>query len=103
MIDLVSATVTFDSHTVRGWAGVATDEGVGLIGLVEVSNAARLVCRFEALLPEAARRRHPAWSGPDRDVCQRLLDHIFDQARAAVAAGSLAGLHGRRVEIALSS
>jgi hypothetical protein len=100
MIDLLTASETFDAHLIRGWAGVATDEGVGLICLVEVSDpAGRLVCRFETLLPETARRGEPAWSGPDRDVCQRLLDHALQSARAAAASASLPNLHGRRLKI----
>ena len=100
MIDLVTVSETFDAHRIRAWSGVATDEGVGLICLVEVADrAGHLVCRFEVLLTEAARFRDPAWSGPDRDVCQRLLDHALERARAAVASSSLPNLHGRRLEV----
>ena len=48
MIDLISANETAGVHHIRAWTGVATDEGVGLFCLVEVSDASgRQVCRFE--------------------------------------------------------
>jgi hypothetical protein len=99
MIDLLTGGETFDAHRIRAWAGVATDEGVGLICLVEVSDASgRLVCRFEVLLPEALRHLQP-WTGSDTDAARRLLDHTLERARAAVAAASLSNLHGRHLEI----
>ena len=100
MIDLISASETLDGHHIRAWTGVATDEGVGLICLVEVSDAGgRQVCRFEVLLHASTQQRDAAWSGPDREVARRLQDHALDRARAAVAAGALADLHGHRFEV----
>jgi hypothetical protein len=101
MIDLTSASEAIAGYRVRAWSGVATDEGVGLICLVEVSDAAgRQVCRFEVLLQASTQRRRPAWAGPDREVAQRLQDHSLERVRTAVAAGALADLHGHRFEIA---
>jgi hypothetical protein len=100
MIDLVTTSETSGAYRIRAWAGVATDEGVGLICLVEITDpAGRLVCRFETLLPDTVRLRNPAWPGPDRDVCQLLLDYTLERAHAAVSSSSLPHLHGRRLEI----
>jgi hypothetical protein len=100
MIDLVTASETFDAHLIRGWAGVATDEGVGLICLVEVTDrAGRLVCRFEVLLPATTQWSDAAWSGRDVEVAKRLLGNGIGRAREAIAAAKLADLHGRRFEV----
>jgi hypothetical protein len=100
MIDLISATETIDGHHVRSWTGVATDEGVGLICLVEVSDAnGRQLCRFEEFLNASTQQRHAAWSGSDREVAARLQARSLDRARQALTAGTLAHLHGHRFEV----
>jgi len=100
MIDLVSANEIVDGHHVRAWTGVATDEGVGLICLVEVSDAAgRQLCRFEEFLHASTQQRHPSWSGSDREVAIRLQRRALDRARTAVTADTLVQLHGHRFDV----
>ena len=100
MIDLISTGETVAGHHVRAWTGVATDEGVGLICLVEVSDpAGRQLCRFEEFLPATTQQHNPAWSGPDREVAHRLQNRALDRARTAIAANSLPHLHGHRFEV----
>jgi hypothetical protein len=99
MIDLVSGSESVAGYSIRAWAGTATDEGVGLICLAEVSNDRGLVCRFEVLLPAAAQLRLPAWAGPDPEVARRLLQEAQERARYAIETKTLPDLHGRRLEI----
>ena len=100
MIDLVSASETVDGHHIRAWTGVATDEGVGLICLVEVSDAAgRQLCRFEEFLPASTQQQDAAWSGADREVALRLQQRALNRARTALTAGTLPSLHGHRFEV----
>jgi hypothetical protein len=100
VIDLINVSETLDGYHIRAWTGVATDEGVGLICLVEVSNAAgRVLCRFEELLHASTQQRNAAWSGLDREVARRLQDHALERARHAVTAATLPDLHGHRYEV----
>ncbi|HWC28753.1 MAG TPA: hypothetical protein VG845_01615 [Dehalococcoidia bacterium] len=100
MIDLSSATEVCDGYQVRAWSGVATDEGVGMICLVEVSSGrGRVSCRFEAMLAASVQRGNPDWSGPDAEVAVRLQDNALARAREAILGNGLADLHGRRLDI----
>jgi hypothetical protein len=100
MIDLVTANVTLDRHHLRAWSGVAVDEGVGLICIVEVSdNTGRPLARFEEFLDAAAQRTNPAWPRDDTEAARQLQEHALDRARAAIAANTLPTLNGHRVEV----
>jgi hypothetical protein len=98
MIDLLSTTETCAGHTLRAWSGVATDEGIGLICLVEVSDAAgKVVCRFEEFLPDSVQRQKD-WPGSDSEAARRLQTEALERTRAAMTAEQLDSLHGHRFE-----
>jgi hypothetical protein len=99
MIDLVTANETLDGHRLRAWSGVAVDEGVGLIAIVEVSGAdGRALARFEEFLDARRRNRDVAWPRDDRDAARELQSRALDRAKAAIVAGTLAALNGHRFE-----
>jgi hypothetical protein len=99
MITLLRGHDAVSGYAIRAWTGPATDEGVGLISMVEVSDeGARPVCRFEVFLDAMvlARRKWP----PDDEAACRLLEvEALERARAAVLGGSLHELHGHRFDI----
>ena len=100
VLDLINATETAGEYSIRAWSGAATDEGTGLISLVEISDGkGRLVCRFELLLHDAARLKLAARRGADLDVSRRLQDTALEKARDALTREVLPSLHGRRLEI----
>jgi hypothetical protein len=96
VIDITSAREACGGYVVRAWSGIATDEGVGLICLVEVGDAGRVVCRFEEFLP--AGLRHKDWPSGDTEAALMLQKVAVERARRAVAEGMLASLHGHRFE-----
>lgn len=101
MIDVVTASETCAGRQIRAWTGIATDEGVGLLAIVEVSDAGGApVCRFEEFLPAAAQQKGASWSRSDKEAAIRLQERAVERAREAVLAGTLAELHGHRFDIA---
>jgi len=99
VIDLVTASESCDAYGLRAWTGVAVDEGVGLIAIVEVSDArGRPVCRFELFLDASVRRTAPVWPADDRQAAAILQAEALGRARAAVQGGTLTELHGHRFE-----
>ena len=99
MIDLVTANLTLDRHHLRAWSGIAVDEGVGLICIVEVSDAAgRPVARFEEFLDASNHRTNPAWPRDDTEAARQLQERALDRARAAIAANTLPTLNGHRFD-----
>ena len=100
MITLLRAQETASGHTIRAWTGPATDEGVGLIAMLEVSDAAgRPVCRFEEFLEAAVQRTDPSWPRDDDEAARVLQERAVDRARVAVLGGTLFALHGHRYDI----
>jgi hypothetical protein len=104
MIDLVTANETLDGYHLRAWTGIAVDEGVGLIALVEVSDATgRPVCRFEEFLEASLRNLDPGWLRDDTAAARQLQYRALDRALAAVTANTLATLNGHRFEVSADS
>jgi hypothetical protein len=100
VIDLVTANETFDGHGLRAWSGVAVDEGVGLICIVEVSDAVgRPLARFEEFLDAAVHRNTPTWPREDAAAARQLQEQALTRARTAIAAGTLASLNGHRFDV----
>jgi hypothetical protein len=100
MIDLVTANETLDGHPLRAWSGIAVDEGVGLITIVEVSDAdGRTLARFEEFLDARTRNPRATWPRDDTEAARTLQSRALDRARAAIAAGTLAALNGHRFEV----
>jgi len=100
MLDLLHASETVSGHTIRAWTGVATDEGVGLIALVEVSDDRGVpVCRFEDFLSEVDWRGNPDWPSGRDAAAAALQERAIGRARLAVLAGSLHDLHGHRFDV----
>ena len=100
MITLLRAYATASGHTIRAWTGPATDEGVGIIAMLEVSDATgRPVCRFEEFLDAAVQRTDPSWPQDDDDAARLLQERTVDRARVAVLCGKLSALHGHRYDI----
>lgn len=99
MIDVVSASETLDGYQIRAWTGIATDEGVGLLAIVEVSDASgRPLCRFEEFLDASRQRTSVSWSRKDGEAAVQLQEMALERARGAVLTGSLHELHGHRFE-----
>jgi hypothetical protein len=100
VITLLRGHDTVSGYSVRAWTGPATDEGIGLISMVEVSDGrGRPVCRFEVFLDETVRHRDGAWPRDDEAACRRLEENAIERARAAVLSESLRELHGHRFDI----
>jgi hypothetical protein len=100
VLDLLTASETASGYTLRAWTGVATDEGVGLISLVEVSDARGApVCRFEVFV-DAAVLRNGAWPRDEREAARRLQDDAVGRARGAIFSETLHELHGHRFDVA---
>jgi hypothetical protein len=103
VIELFTAQEAFGGHQLRCWSGIAVDEGVGLIAIVEVSDAAgRPLARFEEFLDAFVRNLDPAWPRDDSAAAGRLQSRALDRARAAIAADTLPTLNGHRFEAALT-
>jgi len=100
MIDLLSAGERFGDFQLRAWSGTAVDEGVGLIAIVEISDAAgRLLARFEEFLDATVHRSDPTWPRDDTAAARRLLEKAMDKARSEIAGDSLSTLNGHRFEV----
>ena len=101
MITLHRAHETVSDHTIRAWTGPATDEGVGLIALLEVSDpTGRPVCRFEEFLDAVVATRRPLRGlGDDDDASRQLQERALDRARVAILDGTLSQLHGHRFDV----
>lgn len=100
MITLLRAYETVSGYTIRAWTGPATDEGVGLIAMLEVSDhGGRPVCRFEEFLDAFAQSTDPSWPLDDDEASRMLQARAVDRARVAVLAGTLSALHGHRYDV----
>jgi hypothetical protein len=100
LIDILSANETVDAHNVRAWSGVAVDEGVGLITIVEVSDASgRTLARFEEFLDAAVHRNDHSWQRDDAAAVRQLQERAMERARAAIAMGDLESLNGHRFDV----
>ena len=98
MLDLLTANETAGPYAIRAWTGVATDEGVGLISLVEVSDARGVpVCRFEVFV-DASILRGGAWPRDELEAARRLQDGALGRACSAALSETLQELHGHRFE-----
>jgi hypothetical protein len=98
VITLLRAHETISGYTIRAWTGPATDEGVGIIAMLEVSDSTgRPVCRFEEFLDAAVQRA--AWPREDHEACRLLQEHAVDRARVAVLGEALSTLHGHRFDV----
>ena len=99
MITLLRANETVSAYTIRAWTGPATDEGVGLIALLEVSDpTGRPVCRFEEFLDDAIQRTTD-WPRDEHEASLLLQERAIDRARLAVAEGTLGSLNGHRFDL----
>ena len=99
MLDLLCASETVAGYHIRVWTGVATDEGVGLIAMVEVADARGVpVCRFEEFL-DASLQRDGLWPRKGGAAAARLQEQALERGRAAVLAGTLGDAHGHRFDI----
>jgi hypothetical protein len=88
------------SNTVRAWTGVATDEGVGLISMIEVMDGRGIpVCRFEEFIADSTRRKDAAWPRDQNDALEALQARALGRARVAVIGGTLGEVHGHRYDI----
>ena len=84
------ASETVSGYTIRAWTGVATDEGVGLISMVEVCDARGLpVCRFEEFLADSVRRTDPSWPREQDAAAKALQRRAIERAREAVLGNAL--------------
>jgi hypothetical protein len=99
MIDLVTANVTLALHHIRAWSGVAVDEGVGLICMVEVSDdTGRPLARFEEFLDSFIQHKS-GWPLDDTEAARQLQDRALNRARTAIAANILPTLNGHRYDV----
>jgi hypothetical protein len=100
VIDLIAANETVGGRHLRAWTGVAVDEGVGIISIVEVSDAhGRPLCRFEEFLDAAIQQRGDTWPRNDAAAAQQLQDRALERARAATLDGDLIRLNGHRFDV----
>ena len=100
LIDRLRTSETIGAFTVRAWTGVATDEGVGLISMVEVMDERGVpVCRFEEFLADSVRRADATWPREQDAALEALQARALKRARAAVLGGTLHDAHGHRYDI----
>ena len=98
MITHLRAQESTAGHTIRAWTGPATDEGVGLISMIEVWDASgRPVCRFELFLGTNA--QDTTWPRDEHEACRVLEERALSMARAAVVDETLTTLHGHRFDL----
>ena len=103
MLDLLRASETLSGYTIRAWTGVATDEGVGLIAMVEVMDERGVpVCRFEEFLADSVRRADPSWPRGEAEATRALQERAIGRARSAVLGAAMGELHGHRFDIEAS-
>ncbi|HEX5368517.1 MAG TPA: hypothetical protein VFY10_03800 [Dehalococcoidia bacterium] len=99
MLDMLSSQESAGAYSLRAWTGVATDEGVGLISMVEVADERGLpMCRFE-VFAGASVLRGQSWPRDEGEALRRLQHEALDRARDAALAGRLAELHGHRFDL----
>jgi hypothetical protein len=99
MITLLRANETVAGYTIRAWTGPATDEGVGLIAMLEVADpGGRPVCRFEEYL-DASVQRARQWPRDEHEAIILLQERALDRARLALNEGTLPSLNGHRFDI----
>ena len=99
MLDLLTANDNAGPYSIRAWTGVATDEGVGLISLVEVSDARGVpLCRFEVFV-DASILRTGVWPRDEVEAARRLQDDALGRARSAALSETLRELHGHRFDL----
>ena len=100
MLDLIRASETVSGYTIHAWTGVATDEGVGLISMVEVMDERGVpVCRFEEFLSDSVRRIDATWPRDQDAALEALQELALERARSAVVRGALQDAHGHRYDI----
>jgi hypothetical protein len=100
LLDLLRASETVSGYTVRAWTGVATDEGVGLIALVEVIDGRGVpVCRFEEFLADAVRIADPGWPRLQAEAAAALQERALERARSAVLGDRLRDADGHRFDV----
>ncbi len=91
---------TINGYTIRVWTGVATDEGVGLIATVEVSDDRGVpVCRFEEFVADSVRRVDPSWPREREAATGVLQERAMERARQAVLSETLSAAHGHRYDV----
>ena len=101
MLDRLRASETVGAYTIRAWTGVATDEGVGLISLVEVMDGRGVpVCRFEEFLADSVRRVDESWPRDEAAALDALQARAIERARGAILGGTLQEAHGHRYDVA---
>ncbi len=99
MLDLMTTNDTVGAYSLRAWTGVATDEGVGLISMVEVADGRGTpVCRFEVFV-DASILRRKAWPADETEAARRLQNQALERARNAALAETLHELHGHRFDL----
>jgi hypothetical protein len=104
LLDRLRATETVSTYTLRAWTGVATDEGIGLITMIEVCDERGVpVCSFQEFLADSVRREDGAWPRAQDKAASALQGRALDRARSAVLAGTLQTLHGHRYDIEVSA
>jgi hypothetical protein len=100
VINLVTTSESVGGYQLRAWSGIAVDEGVGLIALVEVSDGSgRPVCRFEEFLDAAIQRTGPAWPRDDAEAARLLQERAVERARGGVLGNTLDALNGHRFDV----
>jgi hypothetical protein len=100
VLDLLQASETVPGYTIRAWTGVATDEGVGLISMVEVDDARGIpVCRFEEFVADSVRRTDISWPREQDAAARSLQDRALDRARNAILGNALRATHGHRYDV----
>ena len=100
MIEQLRAVENVFGYTVRAWTGPATDEGIGLISLVEVMDERGVpMCRFEEFIADSVRRQDPSWPRSQDAALEALQARAVERARSAVLGGTLAQLHGHRYDV----
>jgi hypothetical protein len=100
LITLLTASESASACSIRAWTGIATDEGVGLISMVEVSDErGRPLCRYEVFLDAAHQRSNVTWPRNDASASRLLQQHAIELARDAVLRATLSELNGHRFDI----
>lgn len=100
MINHLTTSETSGDYTIRVWTGVATDEGVGLIAMVEVLDGRGVpVCRFDEFLADSVRRAGAAWPREQSTALEALQSAAMARARDAVLGGALQVVNGHRYDV----
>ena len=100
MLDRIRASEALAGYTVRAWTGEATDEGVGLISMVEVMDGRGVpVCRFEEFLADSVRLQDARWPREQRAALEALQEGALQRARNAILGATLSEVHGHRYDL----